>query len=102
MNSEEARIRIKGLTGEINKHNHLYYVLSSPVIEDFDFDTLLEELLRLEKEFPELILPDSPTQRVGGELSSGFRQVLHSYPMLSLSNTYSEEEIRDFDVRVRM
>ena len=101
MNTKEARIRIKELTEEINRHNYLYYVLSNPAIEDYHFDLLLEELKKLEHEHPSFILPDSPTQRVGGEVTTGFIQVSHRYPMLSLSNTYSEGEIEEFDARVR-
>lgn len=101
MTSAEAEKRIKQLTDEINKHNHYYYVLSNPVIGDYDFDLLLEELVRLEKEFPDLSLPDSPTQRVGGDITKEFLQVTHKYPMLSLSNSYSEEEIVEFDTRTR-
>lgn len=101
MINEEAKRRIDKLTEEINRHNYQYYVLSSPQISDYEFDLLLEELTRLEAEFPGLITPDSPTQRVGADLTKEFVQVKHKYPMLSLSNTYSEEEIMDFDGRVR-
>ena len=100
MNREEARQRISELSAEISRHNHNYYVLSRPVITDYAFDMLLEELIRLEKEFPEFADPDSPTQHVGGDITREFRQVQHKYPMLSLSNTYSEDEVRDFDARV--
>ncbi|MCF8378390.1 MAG: NAD-dependent DNA ligase LigA [Bacteroidales bacterium] len=101
MDKEQARKRIEVLTQEINQHNHNYYVLSSPVISDYDFDMLLEELILLEKEYPEFLLPDSPSQRVGGEITKEFNQVNHANPMLSLANTYSEEELRDFDKRVQ-
>ena len=101
MTKEEARKRIIILTEEINRHNYQYYVLSAPQISDYEFDLLLEELTRLEAEFPELISPDSPTQRVGADLTKEFLQVKHKYPMLSLGNTYSEDEITDFDSRVR-
>lgn len=101
MNAEEAKIRITGLTNEINRHNYQYYILDNPLISDYEFDMLLEELTRLEKEFPEFIMPDSPTQRVGADLTKEFVQVKHKYPMLSLGNTYSQEEIADFDLRVR-
>jgi len=100
MNKEEARKRIGQLTAEINLHNHNYYDLSMPTITDPEFDRLLEELIRLEKEFPEFADPASPSQRVGGGITKEFRQVQHTYPMLSLGNTYSEEEVRDFEVRV--
>jgi DNA ligase (NAD+) len=101
MTAEEAKTRIAVLTDEINRHNYQYYVLSSPLISDYEFDLLLEELSRIETEYPEFILPDSPTQRIGADLTKEFIQVKHKYPMLSLGNTYSEEEIADFDARVR-
>jgi DNA ligase (NAD+) len=101
MTSEEARDRIHELSGLIRLHNHNYYSLSKPVISDFDFDMLLEELIKIENEFPALAEPDSPSKRVGGEITKDFRQVIHKYPMLSLSNTYSEEEVREFTERVR-
>lgn len=100
MTNEEAKSRIEELTRVINDHNYMYYVLSSPVISDYDFDMLLEELAGLEKSYPQYALPDSPTKRVGGDITKDFRQVVHEYPMLSLSNTYSEEELRDFHNRV--
>jgi DNA ligase (NAD+) len=101
MTKEEASRRISALTEEINRHNYQYYVLSSPLISDYEFDLLLEELNSIEADFPELIAPDSPTQRVGADLTKEFVQVRHKYPMLSLGNTYSEEEIAEFDARVR-
>jgi len=101
MTKEVAKRRIDELTEEINRHNYQYYVLSSPMISDYEFDLLLEELTRIESAFPELISPDSPTQRVGADLTREFIQVKHKYPMLSLGNTYSEEEIADFDGRIR-
>jgi len=93
--------RIQFLTDEINRHNYLYYVEAQPEISDFDFDMLLRELTDLEKANPELALPDSPTQRVGGYVTKEFESYEHKIPMLSLGNTYSEEELRDFDQRVR-
>jgi DNA ligase (NAD+) len=101
LTKDEAQKRIEELTNQISRHNYNYYVLSRPVISDFDFDMLLEELIRIENEFPELVGPDSPSKRVGGEITKEFRQVIHKYPMLSLSNTYSEEEVMDFTERVR-
>ena len=100
MNREEARQRIGQLTYEINLHNYNYYDLSMPTITDYEFDRLLEELILLEKEFPEFADPASPSQRVGGGITKEFRQVRHTSPMLSLGNTYSEEEVRDFEVRI--
>lgn len=98
---EEAAQRIADLSAKIKHHNYQYYVLSQPTISDFDFDQLLQELIRLEKEFPDLAAADSPTQRVGGEITKTFKTIVHKYPMLSLGNTYSEEELLDFDQRVR-
>lgn len=100
MNRDQARQRILELTQEINHHNKLYYLEDRPVISDFAFDRLLEELQQLETAFPEFRLPDSPTERVGGGLTKRFESVAHQYPMLSLANTYSETELRDFDERV--
>ncbi len=100
MNREEARQRIRELTAEIRQHNYNYYVLSRPVITDYEFDMLLEELARLEKEYPGFAEPDSPTKRVGGEVTREFLPVVHRYPMQSLANTYSEQEVSDFAERV--
>jgi len=93
--------RIKELTAQLNHHNYNYYVLDNPTISDYEFDKLLEELIDLEKEYPDFIQPDSPTQRVGGEITKQFTAVTHVFPMLSLANTYSIEEIEDFDKRVQ-
>lgn len=101
MNELEAKIRIDELTALVNKHNYNYYILSQPTISDFDFDYLLKELEKLEKQYPHLAHPDSPTQKVGGDITKEFNQVRHKYPMLSLGNTYTEQELIDFDERVR-
>jgi len=101
MNKEEARKKILALRNELNEHNYKYYVLAQPEISDFEFDMKLKDLEKLEADFPEFVDPNSPTQRVGSDLSSDFEQVEHKYSMLSLSNAYSEEEIRDFDTRVK-
>lgn len=101
MNREEALQRIRLLSEEIRRHNFLYYVESRPEIPDYSFDMLLKELMDLEKEFPDLLFPDSPSLHVGGAITREFATVVHRYPMLSLGNTYSEEEIRDFDSRVQ-
>lgn len=85
----------------LHGHNHQYYVLARPSISDFEYDQLLRELQDIETTFPDLLTPDSPTQRVGSDLNSSFEQREHPYPMLSLANTYSEAELRDFDNRVR-
>ena len=101
MDKKLANKRIDELTDLLNQHNYNYYVLSRPTISDYEFDLLLKELEDLEKANPELIKPDSPSQRVGGEPTKYFKTVTHKYPFLSLSNTYSEQEVRDFDARVR-
>ncbi|HLP72941.1 MAG TPA: NAD-dependent DNA ligase LigA, partial [Bacteroidales bacterium] len=85
----------------IEQHNYNYYVLNQPVISDFEFDLLMHELDTLEKKYPEYATADSPTRKVGSDITNAFKQYDHRYPMLSLSNTYSEEELRDFDTRVR-
>src|SRR5262249_22079285 len=89
--------RIAELRKQINHHNYLYYVEARPQISDFEFDKLLVELRKLEEAHPELITPDSPTQRVGGQPITGFKQVRHRIPMLSIDNTYNAEELRDYD-----
>jgi len=93
--------RIENLRREIEYHNHRYYVQANPELSDLEFDRLLDELKNLEKENPELVTPESPTQRVGGGPISGFRQVRHEVPMLSIENTYNEAEVREFDLRIR-
>lgn len=101
MNAQEAQQRIDQLTTELNHHNHLYYVESNPVISDYEFDQLLRELQDLEAQFPDLVSPLSPTKRVGGDITKKFETVVHRFPMLSLSNTYSEEEIIDWEQRLK-
>jgi DNA ligase (NAD+) len=101
MNQNDARERIDLLRKEIEEHNRRYYVENKPVISDFEFDLLLNELETLEKKFPELKSSTSPTSRVGSDIRNEFSQYEHEYPMLSLSNTYNEQEVRDFDIRVR-
>jgi DNA ligase (NAD+) len=100
MKKEEAFQRIQFLRNELDRHNHLYYVLSQPVISDFDYDTLMKELESLEKQFPEFQDKHSPTQRVGNDTNEEFKQVKHLYPMLSLGNTYNEEDLIEFNNRV--
>lgn len=100
MNAQEAKAKIEQLTAELNRHNHLYYVESNPEISDYDFDMLLKSLQELENQFPELASPVSPTKRVGGDITKKFESVVHRYPMLSLSNSYSQEEIQDWLVRI--
>ena len=93
--------RIDFLRQEINKHNHAYYVLDTPIISDFDFDKLLYELIELEKKHPDLHDINSPTQRVGGAVLDHFQTVLHKFPMLSLDNSYSINDLKDFDTRIK-
>jgi DNA ligase (NAD+) len=100
MKQSEAKIRIEKLRQEIKDHNNNYYVLNNPVISDFEYDLLLNELETLEKKFPALVTDDSPTRKVGSDITTEFRQYEHQYPMLSLSNTYNENELRDFNSRV--
>lgn len=92
--------RIEELRDQIRYHEHRYYVLDDPEVSDAEFDRLMQELKKLEAEHPELITPDSPTQRVGGKPREGFIKVPHSSPMLSLDNAYSEQELRDWERRV--
>ena len=101
MNKEEAKVRIDELSKIIESHNYNYYILAQPTISDYDFDMLLNELISLEKQYPELITADSPTQRVGGDITKEFQTVKHRYPMLSLSNSYNIEEVKDFITRIK-
>ena len=100
MNQSEAKAKIETLRKEIEEHNNRYYVLNQPLISDFEYDILLNELDTLEKKFPEFISDNSPTKRVGSYITKEFEQYEHIYPMLSLGNTYSEEELREFDNRI--
>ncbi|MFN5877657.1 MAG: NAD-dependent DNA ligase LigA [Flavobacteriales bacterium] len=101
MNKTEAKEEILHLSKEINHHNHLYYVESNPVISDYEFDMMLKRLQDLESQFPEFAFEHSPTKRVGGDITKKFETVVHRFPMLSLSNTYSEEEIIDWENRLK-
>ena len=98
--SEKVRRRVEELRAELRRHEHLYYVMDAPAISDAEYDALMNELKKLEAEHPELLTPDSPTQRVGGKPAEGFRKVKHSRPMLSLDNAYNAEELTDWDRRV--
>jgi DNA ligase (NAD+) len=101
MTFDEAKQQHATLAEEIRAHDHAYYVLASPAISDQQYDQLYRELIELEKQFPDLITPDSPTQRVGGEPIKAFKPVQHLVPMLSLDNTYSREELIEFVARVQ-
>ncbi len=101
MNAAQVKSEIDRLVNELNHHNQLYYVQNQPEISDFEFDQLLKKLEKLEIEFPEFASENSPTKRVGGDLTKKFQAVSHRYPMLSLSNTYSEEEITDWENRIK-
>jgi len=99
--SDSIKNKIETLSKKIEDHNYNYYVLSAPAISDLEFDQLLEELMALEKEYPQYLFSDSPSQRVGGQVTKEFKNVKHKYPMLSLGNTYNEEDLRDFDERIK-
>src|SRR5205807_7525548 len=99
--SSSIQKRINELREQINHHNQLYYAEARPEISDREFDKLLQELLDLERQHPDLITPDSPTQRVGGDVQTELKPVRHAVPMMSIDNTYSEAEVRAFDERVR-
>src|SRR3954447_15905083 len=93
--------RVAQLRRELNHHNHLYHVEARPEISDREYDRLMQELIELERAHPELMTPDSPTQRVGGDVQTELKPVRHAVPMMSIDNTYSEDEVRAFDERVR-
>jgi DNA ligase (NAD+) len=100
MEKKAAKKKIQQLRDKLNHHNHKYYVENNPEISDHEFDQMMQKLMDLEKEFPEFSDPDSPSMRVGSDLNKEFEQVVHKYPMLSLGNTYSEQELQDFHNRV--
>src|SRR6266704_6423367 len=101
MTEAEARTRIEALRNEIEEHNWRYYEKAAPTISDREYDRLYKELVDLETQFPELVTPDSPTQHVGGKPLQAFAQIQHRAPMLSLDNTYSEEEVVNFYKRIK-
>jgi DNA ligase (NAD+) len=92
---------IEQLSNELHRHNHLYYVENSPEISDFEFDQLMKQLQELEEKNPEMVLDSSPTKRVGGDITKKFNTIAHKYPMLSLSNTYSRDEIVEWENRIK-
>jgi DNA ligase (NAD+) len=101
MDKETARERIGKLRASLDEHNHRYYVMAEPVISDFQYDQMMKELISLEDRYPEFYDPASPSQRTGSDISREFTQVRHLYPMLSLDNTYSREEVAEFDRKVK-
>ncbi len=101
MAAKATERQIEKLRKEIRRHDELYYVNAAPEISDREYDLLLEQLQKLEQDNPELITPDSPTQRVGGRPAEGFPEVVHSRPMMSLDNSYNIDELRAFDERCR-
>lgn len=100
-NKKEAETRIKELKDILNKSGYEYYVLDNPTMSDFEYDRLMQELIKLEDEFPEFATADSPTQRVGGEVANGFAEVVHTVQMQSLADVFSKDELYEFDSRVR-
>lgn len=100
MGLEEIKEKIELLRKNLTEHNYKYYVLAEPSISDYEFDKLLEDLQALEKEYPQFEDPDSPSKKVGGEVNKNFETFTHEYPMLSLGNTYSQEELQEFDKRI--
>lgn len=101
MTREQAEERIRVLSEELRNHNHRYYVLNDPAISDYEFDMMLEELQQLEKQFPDMAFDHSPTKRVGGDITNKFEKVRHKRPMMSLSNTYSQQEVVDWENRIK-
>lgn len=101
MTKEEAKKRIEILKREINYHNYRYYVLDNPIISDYEYDQLMKELIELEAQFPELITPDSPTQRIGAEPLEEFKKIRHLTPMISLGDAFDEKELIEFDQRIK-
>ena len=101
MSDIEAKKQIDALVKELNQHTYNYYVLAMPTIADYEFDKKLDELARLENQYPEFADPNSPTQKIGGDITKNFVTVAHKWPMLSLGNTYNEQDLRDFDERVK-
>ena len=101
MDKVQVEERVKELNQLLHDTGYAYYVLDQPLVPDAVYDQYLKELIEIESEFPDLIYPDSPTQRVGGMILQGFKKVLHTYPMLSLSNAFGREDLDDFDRRIR-
>ena len=98
---EDVREEAEKLKKELRHHSYLYYVLDKPEISDYEFDHMYRKLVDIEAKYPELVTPDSPTQRVGGKATDDFQKVRFRKPMLSLANAFSADELRDFDRRVK-
>ncbi|RLB26622.1 MAG: DNA ligase (NAD(+)) LigA, partial [Deltaproteobacteria bacterium] len=98
---EKAKIELAALREKINYHNYRYYILDDPEISDAEYDRLFQRLLQIENKYPELIVPESPSQRVGAPIEGGFKPVKHSVPMLSLENGFSDKEVKEFEERIR-
>ncbi len=101
MSANDIKAKIDALVQELKQHNYNYYVLAMPTLSDYDFDQKLKELEALEKANPQFLNPDSPTQKVGGEITKNFKTVQHKWPMMSLGNTYNEQDLLDFDQRIK-
>ena len=101
MSQSSIQDTMDAMVKELNQHSYNYYVLAMPTIADYEFDKKLEELSKLEKAHPEFADPDSPTLKVGGDITKNFVTVKHKWPMLSLGNTYNEQDLRDFDERIK-
>lgn len=101
MDRREAELQIQSLREKLNKYNYEYYVLDQPSVPDAEYDRLMQQLIKLEEQFPDLLTPNSPSQRVGGEAIDAFKKVEHTVPMLSLANAFNEQDLKDFDRRVR-
>ncbi|MEW5972879.1 MAG: NAD-dependent DNA ligase LigA, partial [Pseudomonadota bacterium] len=101
MSADSLRQRLLELRREIARHDHAYYVLNTPIIPDAEYDRLMRELREIEAAHPDWVTPDSPSQRVGGAPQAGFAEVRHAVPMLSLDNAMGDDELADFDRRVR-
>ena len=98
----EEKLRLKELKSLIQLHSYKYHILDDPEIEDSEYDILFQELLSLEEQFPELLIPSSPTQRVGSKPVSGFKKIIHDSPMLSLDNAFSGKDLYNFDRKVKV
>ena len=101
MDRESAKKKIEILRKEIEYHNRLYYDDNENIISDYDYDLKMNDLISLEKKLPEFLLPTSPSLKVGGKITKDFKTFKHNTPMLSLSNTYSDEDLDDFDKRIK-